>query len=150
MIPSRRNAPQLYRRVLRNAVSDEARAYGFSVVLLSTGYLTISERGLPGVGGTFAFLGGAIVAQWVTGVLAFGKPTATWQTQENMTYYAHVAVHYVSVALAVLVGWGVAAGITTKDAAFGASSFCAILVYELLLALETMLGIADVKGEEQR
>ena len=135
-----------YGHVLCNSISAEARAYGFSVVLLTVGYLTVSERGLPGAGGAFAYMGGALGAQCAVAVAAFRRPTKTWSSGESVKYYAPVAVHLASVVAAVLVGWGVAAAITLKDGAFAGAGFCSILVYQLLLALELTLGLA---GDEQ-
>ena len=36
-----------YRRALRNSVAAEARAFGFSLVVLCAGYLCVEEHGLP-------------------------------------------------------------------------------------------------------
>jgi hypothetical protein len=130
-----------YRRSLRNSVSAEARAFGFSVVLLASAYLCVGAHGLPGTGGTLAYAGGVLAAQLATAALAFGGTHETWSTGEDVRYRAYGAVHLVSVSLAILLAWGVASLVGAHTAAFAATGFAAIAAYQLLLAVELALAM---------
>jgi hypothetical protein len=130
-----------YRRALRNSVAAEARAFGFSLVVLTTGYLCVQEHGLPHVWGAFSYLGGALLAQFLLACIAFRGPLATWSTGEDVQYYAFASLHVASVIAAAFAGWGAAAAVGGHhDLAFFLTALTALLVYGLLLALE--LGFA--------
>jgi|1186.fasta_scaffold217373_2 hypothetical protein len=125
-----------YRRALRNSVAAEARAFGFSLVVLCTGYLCVQEHGLPHVSGAFAFLGGALLAQVLIACLAFRSPLATWSAGEEVEYYAFASLHVVSVIAAALTGWGVAAAVSGHNLAYFLTALASLLVYGVLLAAE--------------
>jgi hypothetical protein len=131
-----------YRRALRNSVAAEARAFGFSLVVLVGAYVCVQEHGLPHISGAFAFLGGALLAQVLLAVAAFRHPLATWSGgEEDVEYYAFASLHVVSVVAAAFAAWGVAAAVNGHhDVAFFLTAFASLLVYGVLLALE--LGIA--------
>ena len=129
-----------YRKSLSIAVSAEAKAYGFTLVVWTTGAVTIAERGLPGVAGAFAYLGGILVAQTIVVFAAFGTPRSTWrvESEDRRTYGA---IHVASVVLAVLSGWGLAAWIPDRALAYLVAGFTACVLYQLLLALEIALSV---------
>lgn len=137
----RRQAP--YRLGLRAAVASSSKAYGFTLVIWSTAALTVSHHGIPKAGEAFAFLGGALAAMATIILASFGGWRATF-SDIGLVRRAYGAIHLVSVVVAVLIGW-LAATLLDGAAAFAAASFGAVLAYNLLLALEVALSIADVR-----
>jgi hypothetical protein len=77
-----RPRPIAYRGALATAVSSEAKAYGFIVVVWTSGAVQLATHGEPGVGGALSFLGGVLAAMAVVVAAAFGSPFATWTQQE--------------------------------------------------------------------
>jgi hypothetical protein len=130
-----------YRRTLKASVSAEARAYGFSVAILITGYLAISEHGLPGWAGSLAYLGGILLAQIGIGVL--GMQGESWDTSEPYRYASFGALRVVCVAAAVLAGWGVAALVSGHVLAFFLSALVSVGLFQLLMALELALSVTS-------
>jgi hypothetical protein len=125
-----------YRVALRNSVASEARAFGFSLVVLVTAYLTIRYHGLPGAHGALVYLGGVLLGQITSAVAAFRSVRATWSSGENVEYHAWASVHLASPIAGALAGWGIAYAVHPRLAAFAAAGFGAVLVYELVLAGE--------------
>lgn len=130
-----------YRVALRNSVSAEARAFGFSLVVLVTAYLTIRYHGLPGARGALTYLGGVLLAQALAAGAAFRRDE-TWHAGEEVEYSAWASVHLASPILAVLAGWGVAWVVPSRLAAFAAAGFVAVSVYQFVLAGELAAAMA--------
>jgi hypothetical protein len=127
-----------YRRSLEIAISGEARAYGFSVVALTVGYLAVTEHGLPGARGALAYVGGVVAAQAAAALLAFAGHPA-WSPGEDVRFRSFGAIHVVSVACGVFAGWGGAAVVGEHAAAYAAAGFCAVAVYQVVLGAELAL-----------
>ena len=49
-----------YRLALRAAVASGEKAYGFTLVIWTTGAVVVSQHGIPRAGEAFAYLGGAL------------------------------------------------------------------------------------------
>ena len=134
-----------YRFALQTVVAKEAKAYGFAVVVWCTGAFLITERGMPTAGSVLAFAGAALLAQATNVVLAFGKPTRTWQGPQQREY-VWTTFHAAPIAAAVLLSWGLAAGAHGLWAYFVAP-LCSILLYQLLLAVESLFLSAEDRVE---
>lgn len=132
----------LYRRSLKSVLSSEAKVYGFTLVIWSTGALTTAEHGTPGRLDVIAFAVGALVAVGLIILVCFGGPAATLAST-TLRRYTFGAVHIGSVAVAILAAWGIAAAIHRAAPAFLAASFSAALVYQLLLGAEVALSVRD-------
>lgn len=130
-----------YRFALQTVVAKEAKAYGFAIVVWCTGAFLITERGTPTAAAVLVFAGAALLAQAVDVFLAFGKPTRTWRGPQQREY-VWTTFHATPVAVAVLLAWALAAGVHGLWA-FLVAPLCAIVVYELLLALESLLLSAE-------
>jgi hypothetical protein len=130
-----------YRFALQTVVAKEAKAYGFAIVVWCTGAFLITERGKPTPGAVLAFAGAALLAQAIDVLIAFGKPTRTWRGPQQREY-VWTTFHAAPVAAAVLVAWGLAAGLTGLWAYFVAP-LCAIVLYQLLLAVESLFLTAE-------
>ncbi|HJT38504.1 MAG TPA: hypothetical protein VJ818_08775 [Actinomycetota bacterium] len=128
------------RRALRVAIEHEASAYGFALVIWTTGQLSITARGEPGRAGAVSFVGGALAAMIVTLLVSFGGPTHAWHT-ENPRRFAFGGVHVLSVSTAIAVGWFAASALHGKAAAFATSGFVATLVYQIVLGIEVFLSM---------
>jgi hypothetical protein len=132
-----------YRLALRAAVASGSKTYGFTLVIWSTGALTVSRHGVPTAVEALAYLGGALAGMAVIVIVCFGRWRATW-SDVGLVRRAYGAIHLVSVLAAVLIGW-MAAALVSGAPAFALASFAAVVVYNLLLALEVGLSIADVE-----
>ena len=130
-----------YRYALQMVVAKEAKAYGFSVVVWCCGAFLIIERGKPTAGAVLVFAGAALLAQVTNVLFSFGKPTRTWHGPQQREY-VWTTFHAVPVAVPVLMAWGLAAGLAGAWAYFVAP-FCSIVVYELLLAVESLFLSAE-------
>ena len=135
-----------YRKSLTFTISSEAKAYGWTLVIWSTGALLVRDNGLPAFLDILLFVGGAFTGMLITVLLAFEGVMAglpDWQ-QENR--YAFGAIHLVSVAIAIGTAHLLVAllpgGWDFFFAAVGAT-----IVYQLLLALEVMVSSAS-DGED--
>ena len=131
-----------YRLALKNSVSAESRAYGFSIVALTAGYLCVDEHRLPGHTGALCFLGGVLLAQLLAAALAFRSLRGTWSSGEEVEYHAYGSVHIVSVIAGVFAGWGIAVLVHGHDLAYFLSGLVAITVYQLALAGELALAMS--------
>lgn len=130
-----------YRIALKNSVASEARAFGFSIVVLATAYVTITYHGLPNAFGALCYVGGVLVGQALSAVAAFRSASETWRSGEEVEYRAPAAVHLLSPICGVLAGWGVAWAIGAHLLAFAAAGCAAVLVYQFVLAGELALAM---------
>jgi hypothetical protein len=133
--------PSTYRLAVRNTVAAEARAYGFSLVVLTDGYLCVDEHRLPGHLGALSYLGGVLLSQALIAAFAFRRLGVTWSTGEDVEYRAVVSVHVLSVIAGVLAGWGIAALVHAHDLAYFLCGLGGLTVYQLALAAELALGM---------
>ena len=67
-----------YRTDLRGVVSSSASAYGYTLTIWSTGAMLSHFYGPPSPPKVFFFLGGAVLAFALVGVLAFGGVTKSF------------------------------------------------------------------------
>lgn len=130
-----------YRTALRSAVSSEAKAYGFTLVIWGTGALLVYEQGTPRPYEVLLFAAGALAAMTIAVLAAFGGPRATW-TEEEPLRYAFGALRVVSVIAALLVGWLVAA-VLGETAAYLLAPFASVSLFQLLLGVEIAASIAE-------
>jgi hypothetical protein len=130
-----------YRPALKTVVTTEAKAYGFAVVVWSTGSLLMIERGKPTAAAILVYVGGIVLAHGTALLLAYGSPTSVWSGKQRPEYVA-TAFHIVPIAAGVLLAWLVASRLDGMWA-YLVAPFCAVLAYELLLGLESMLLSAD-------
>lgn len=135
-----------YRLALRNSVAAESRAYGFSVVLLTTGYLCVDSHRLPGHIGALCYLAGALTAQVCVAALAFAGRSKRWSSGEDAVYHAYGSVHVVSVVVAIFAGWGIAVLVHGHDLAYFTSALVSIVVYQLVMAAELALTLRREPG----
>lgn len=130
-----------YRFALQSVVAKEAKAYGFTIVVWTTGAFLLIERGKPAAAAVLVFAGGILLAQACGVMIAFGKPTRTWKLPQQREY-VWTTFHAGPVAAAVLLAWAIAANVEGMWAYFLAP-LVSTLVYELLLAVESLLFSAE-------
>ncbi len=128
------------RSSLRFAVTSEARAYGFTLVIWTCGAFLVYEHGVPRAYEILAFGGGALAAMTLSVLVAFGGPRATW-TQEEPLRRAFGAIRVVSVSAAMLIAWLLST--LPPVAAFAIAPFGAVAAFQMLLAVEDALSIAE-------
>ncbi|HVU79036.1 MAG TPA: hypothetical protein VHC67_15780 [Gaiellaceae bacterium] len=126
-----------YRSALRAVVAKEAKAYGFAVVVWSTGALLISARGRPTTRAVLVFAGAILLAHALNAALAFGSPTNTWRSPSPREYVWTI-FEAPAVIAAVLLGWALVSWCSGLWA-YLLAPFAAVLGYQLLLGLESML-----------
>lgn len=128
----------LYLHSLRFALSGQASAYGFTLIIWGTGALTVYQLGQPGPAEVFSYVGGALVAAVLIIAGAFGIRKTI--REEKPRRRAYSAMHLPSVPIAMLAGWAVT-HLLVGWAGFFMAGFVAVLVYEVLLSLEIVLGL---------
>lgn len=126
-----------YRQALQTVVTKEAKAYGFALLVWSTGSLLLIERGKPTAAAVLVFVGGVLAAQAAALLIAFGSPWRVWGDSQHPEY-VWTAFHVVPIAAGVLLAWLLAAE-TSGMWAYLAAPFAALFAYQLLLGLESML-----------
>lgn len=134
-------SPGRYRLALKNSVASEARAFGFSLVVLATAYLTITYHGLPDALGALCYVGGVLAGQTVAAAVAFRGVRETWRSGEQVEYRAPASVHLLSPVCGVLAGWGVGWAIASHALAFAVAGCAAVVVYQFVLAGELALAM---------
>lgn len=131
-----------YRAALREAVSGESKAYGFTLVVWTTGALVADERGMPGRLDAVGYLGGILAAMAIVVLVSFGGLTTEWRVRTH-SRLAFGAIHLASVPAAVASGWAVASAAGPPALAFSLAGFVAALVYQFLLGLEVMVSLTN-------
>ena len=126
-------------RALRFALTRQASAYGFTLIVWGTGEIAASRLGGPDPLEVLAFAGGALAAAVLIVVLAFGISTALRAREPRRRAYS--AMHVPSVPAAIGSGWGVVLLLGGPGGYFVAA-FTAVLVYESLLSVE--IGLATI------
>lgn len=127
-----------YLHSLRFALSGQASAYGFTLIIWGTGALAVYQLGPPNPAEVFSYVGGALAAAVLTIAGAFGiRRTIREEAPERRAYSA---MHLPSVPIAMIAGWSVT-HLFVGWAGFFTAGFIAVLLYELLLSLEIVLGL---------
>jgi hypothetical protein len=98
-----------YRAALRWTTGAEAKAYGFTLLIWSTGTFLFYYHGFARPHEVILFVAGAFTGMAATVLIAFGGVRATWQKGEEPRRYAYGAVHLLSVTLGILAAWAIAA-----------------------------------------
>ncbi len=139
-----RRLPAAYRRALLDSVAGESNAYGFTLVIWTTGALALVEHPRPRAVDAFAFLGGALLAVTLIVLIAFARSATPDPAVAPAR--ARGALHLVSVCAGVLAGWGPAALLRAPVALF-AASFASVAVFHAFLGAERLLAARVVDGE---
>lgn len=137
-----------YRTALRTAVSQESKAYGFTLVVWSTGALAMSEQGAPGRSGAVAYLGGLLGGMLLVVLIAFGHPAHALRGS-RFRRYAGGAIHIASVGAAVAAGWACAAVLSPKWLAYLSAGGLSSFVYQMVLGLEMVATLVPDHEEDQ-
>lgn len=128
---------------MASALRAGAKAYGFTLVIWTTGALAISEQGVPRASEALAYLGGALLGMALIVAASFGGLRST-SGDVGLVRRAYGAIHVLSVVAGVLTGWLLAA-VLDGVLSFLAASFAAVVIYNLL-ALEVAFSIVDALG----
>jgi hypothetical protein len=136
-----------YLHSLRFALSNQANAYGFTLVVWGTGALAIWQLGKPDPAEVFAFLGGALVSVSLIVAVVFGiwHPFETPEPPRR----PFSAMHLASAPAAAAVGWA----LTLLLGGFGGffvAAFLAVGIYQLLLAVEIAVALAPRAKRDRR
>jgi hypothetical protein len=128
-----------YLRALRFALSHQANAYGFTLVVWGTGALAIWQLGKPDPGEVFAFLAGALAAISLIVAFAFGLWRPFEDPQPPRRPFS--AMHLASAPAAAATGWALTLSVSGV-AGFFLAAFTASSVYQFLLGIEVAAGLA--------
>jgi hypothetical protein len=137
-----------YRHALRFALSRQANAYGFTLVVWGTGALAISELGKPNPADVFAFIGGALVSISLIVAAVFGVRQSFRVEQPQRRPFS--AMQLPSVPAAVGAGSGLTVALGGVAGSF-VSAAVAAAVYQLLLSLEVAFALTPrrtARGQE--
>lgn len=128
-----------YLHALRFALSNQANAYGFTLVVWGTGALAIWQLGEPDPADVFAYLGGALVSISLIVAVVFGiwHPFQTPQPPRR----PFSAMHLASAPAAAAGGWALTLVLDGAEGFFVAA-FLAVGLYQLLLAVEVAAALA--------
>jgi len=130
-----------FRAALRTVVAKEAKAYGFTIVVWSTGAFLLVERGKPTAPAILVFVGALLLVQGMSIFLAYGSPLRVWH-DPSRPEYVWSAFHAGPIAAGVLLAWLLSSQVSGMWAYFLAP-FVAALAYQLLLGLESLLLSAE-------
>lgn len=136
-----------YLYALRFALSNQANAYGFSLVVWGTGALAIWQLGKPDPAEVFAFLGGGVVAISLIVAVVFGVRRPFAEPEPPRRPFS--AMHVVSAPAAVAPGWMLTFAVEGVGGFFVAA-FVAVSAYQLLLAVEVGAALAPRRRRERR
>lgn len=127
-----------YLHSLRFALSGQASAYGFTLVIWGTGALAINQIGPPNRADVFAYVLGALAAAVLIVAAAFGFTTSLHE--EEPARRAYSAMHLPSVPIAIVAGWSTTLALSGW-AGYLMAGFVSVLVYEALLSLQIVLAL---------
>lgn len=136
-----------YLHSLRFALSRQASAYGFTLIIWGTGALAIHQLGQPDPADVFSYVGGALAAAAFVVAGAFGVRRVLRADEPERR--AHSAMHLPSVPVAMLGGWSVT-HLAGGWAGYLMAGFVAVLLYELLLSLELVLALVGPARQARR
>lgn len=128
-----------YLRALRFALSQQANAYGFTLVVWGTGALASWQLGKPDPADIFAYVAGGLMSISVIVALVFGIVRPFQGEEPRRRPFS--AMHLPSVPAAMAAGWG-ATLLLQGVAGFFAAAAAAVGLYQLLLAVEVALALA--------
>lgn len=136
-----------YLHALRFALSNQANAYGFTLVVWGAGALAIWQLGKPDPADVFAYLGGALVSISLIVAVVFGiwHPFETPEPPRR----PFSAMHLASAPAAAAAGWALTL-LLDGAAGFFVAAFLAVGVYQLLLAVEVAVALAPRSGRPRR
>jgi len=118
-------------------MAGQSRAYGFTLVIWSTALLAIDQNGLPGTLDIVLYVLGALTALTVVIVVAFGPWRFRYAPGNEPRRHPLGMLHLPSIVLGVTAGWVVTHRLAGHDA-FYVAPLAAVLLFELVLALEIM------------
>lgn len=133
------------RRSWRVALSSLGPAYGFTVVVWSTGAMLLHYRGTPQPWEVVVFSGAILTAMAVAAMAAFGGPRVRWR-HESPERFAAGVIHVLSVFAGVGVAWGLAALVQAVEA-WAIVPFAAVLTMQALVAVEIHLATPGAQVE---
>lgn len=128
-----------YLHALRFALSDQADAYGFTLVVWGTGALAVWQLGKPDPAEVFAYLGGALVSISLIVAIVFGVRRPLEEPESPRRPLS--AMHLASAPAAVAAGWALTP-LFGGAAGYFVAAFVAVGVYQLLLAAEVASALA--------
>jgi hypothetical protein len=134
-----------YLYALRFALSNQANAYGFTLVVWGTGALATWQLGQPDPADVFAYLGGALVGVSLIVALVFGVRRPFEEDEPPRRPFS--AMHLASAPAAAAGGWALTLAVGGAGGFF-MSAFVAVVVYQVLLAVE--VGAALAPGRKGR
>jgi hypothetical protein len=136
-----------YLHALRFALSNQANAYGFTLVVWGTGALATWQLGKPDPADVFAYLGGALVSISLIVAVVFG----IWHPFETpeQPRRPFSAMHLASAPAAAAAGWALTL-LLGGYGGFFVAAFLAVGIYQLLLAVEIALALAPRAKEDRR
>jgi hypothetical protein len=136
-----------YPHALRFALSTQANAYGFTLIVWGTGALAIRQLGEPDPAEVFAYLGGALAAISVIVALTFGV-LQTFEERE-LPRRQFSAMHLASAPAATSAGWVLTLAVGGPGGVFVAA-FVAAGAYQLLLAVEVATTLVPSRRRDRR
>jgi hypothetical protein len=93
-----------YRADLHSVIGSSATAYGYTLTVWSTGMVLSHAYGMPSPPLVFSFIGGAVLAFALVGILAFGGVMTEFGGMPNRIQLWG-SFHFLSVGLAVGAIW---------------------------------------------
>lgn len=136
-----------YLQALRSALTDQANAYGFTLVVWSTGALAIWQLGKPDPAEVFAYLGGALLSVSLIVALLFGVRRPIEEPERPRRPFS--AMHFASTPAATAAGWVLTLPVSGV-AGFFVAAFAAVGVYQLLLAAEVAAALVPRRKRVRR
>ena len=127
-----------YLTTLRFALSRQANAYGFTLVVWGTGLIATWEIGKPGPADVFCYVGGALVSVSLFVACAFGFRRHF--SVEEPARRPFSAMHLPSVPASIAAGWGLSS-VVGGPAGFFIAALGAVAVYQALLAAEIAVAL---------
>ena len=128
-----------YLQALRFALSRQANAYGFTLVVWGTGALAAWQLGSPDPADVFAYVGGALLSISLIVALAFGIWRPFRQGKPPRRPFS--AMHLLSVPAAITAGWGLSM-LFGGAAGYFAAAVVAVGLYQALLSAEVAAALA--------
>jgi hypothetical protein len=140
-------AGNLYLHSLRFALSGQASAYGFTLVIWGTGALALHQIRSLDPAQVFCYVAGALAAAVLIVASVFGFRTSFHA--EEPVRRAYSAMHLPSVPIAMAAGWSMTLALGGW-AGYLMAGFLAVLLHEALLSLEILLALISPSGQDPR
>jgi hypothetical protein len=134
-----------YRADLHSVIGSSATAYGYTLTVWSTGMVLSYDYGPPSPPLVFSFIGGAVLAFALVGILAFGGVTTEFGGMPNRIQLWG-SFHFLSVGLAVGVVWLMSAYLPSLPG-WPLGSFVATSVFFGVVGAEN--AAADLRGDSE-